>query len=166
MHLLLVPVYDPVCLTCALIIHSHPTFPYRWAVSFPFAQVNRLLTFYMANKCPHPFASKIKDVFPRCPTCISLFHIEFLCLRCFHVWFPSLLASLTHIKSKVTKRMRILQRNVFEALHLTSSGFICIFFSLNHPELNITLQIWEHSRPLTDMDCHFPLRPDLLLATE
>lgn len=85
MHLLLVPVYDPVCLTCALIIHSHLTFSNRWAVSFPFSQVSRLLTFYMANKCPYLFASQTKDVLPWCPTCISLFHIKFLCLRCFHL---------------------------------------------------------------------------------
>lgn len=82
---LLVPVHEPVCLTCALTILLHLIFSNRWTVSFPFSQVSRLLTFDMANKCPLLFASQIKDAFLWCPTCISLFHIKFLCLRCFHL---------------------------------------------------------------------------------
>lgn len=50
--LLLVSVYEPVCLTCALTILLHLTFSNRWAVSFPFSQVSRLLIFDMANTCP------------------------------------------------------------------------------------------------------------------
>lgn len=63
MHLLLVPVYEHVDLTCALTVLSHLTFSNKWAVSFPFSKVSRLLTFYMANKCPLLFASQIKDAF-------------------------------------------------------------------------------------------------------
>lgn len=47
-HLLLVPVYEPVHLTCALTILSHLTISNRWAVSSPFSQVSRPFTWQIS----------------------------------------------------------------------------------------------------------------------
>lgn len=103
----LVPVCGPACFTCVT-----PTCSNSWQFLIHFQKTSAFtpLTFSVVIKRPQQplTAPEIKDSFPWCPTCMSLFHFNpFVTQILLHEVAPilpsCLKASLIQLKPKVTK---------------------------------------------------------------